>query len=157
MTAAGDWGTWSGGCYAYTKEQKKKKRGSLSLGILVRSHHQTMKFKLVSLSRVLKNGVLRLETAATTGGCLCWHCNTKTKITEIIYYTALSKRIKDFFALMMVLVIVTSNHKYIVLQSLICRERIERRPKKHTFHFLSILWDWSLLSLLTPHCGLGLY
>lgn len=74
-----------------------------------------------------------------------------------LYTTALSKRIKDFFALMMILVIVTSNHKYIVLQSLICRERIERMPKKHTFHFLSILWDWSLLSLLTPHCGLGLY
>lgn len=79
-----------------TRKSKKKKRGSLSLGILVRSHHRTMKFKLVSLSRVLKNGVLRLETAATTGGCLCWHCNTKTKITEIIYYCSKQKN-KRFF------------------------------------------------------------
>lgn len=88
-------------------------RGSLLLGIVVRSHHQPMKTIRVSLSRLLKNWVLRLERAATTGGlsvCL----GPVTSEHRLQWENILNiKRIKGFYAHMMALVIVTATINYI--------------------------------------------
>lgn len=108
-TAEGDSGTRSDVWYTHTWIIE---RGSLLLGIVVRSHHQTMKIIGVSLSRLLKNWVLRLERAATTGGlsvCL----GPVTSEHGLQWENILNiKRIKGFYAHMMALVIVTATINY---------------------------------------------